>query len=59
MTNFFHNPLQSAAGTASKSRLPPLALEPLDFNYKHGETVDMPMDTSNVSMQFSYMLKYT
>jgi hypothetical protein len=38
--------LQNGAG--SKSRVPPLASEPLGFGQRHDATVDIPLDTSNV-----------
>lgn len=41
--------LQNGAGAPkSKSRVPPLASEPLGFGQKHDATVDIPLDTMNV-----------
>ncbi|KAJ8650546.1 hypothetical protein MRB53_003569 [Persea americana] len=40
-------PVQSAAGPGSKSRLPPLASEPLGFNHNHGGTIDIQMGIMN------------
>jgi hypothetical protein len=39
------NPFSNGAG--SKSRVPPLASEPLGFGQRHDATVDIPLDTSN------------
>ncbi|XP_077234895.1 secretory carrier-associated membrane protein 4-like [Tasmannia lanceolata] len=41
------NPFANSAGPGSKSRLPPLAPEPLGFTHKHDATVDIPLDTMN------------
>lgn len=36
------------AAPGSKSRIPPLASEPLGFGQRHDATVDIPLDTTNV-----------
>ncbi|MQM06664.1 hypothetical protein Taro_039493 [Colocasia esculenta] len=41
------NPFANGAG--SKSRLPPLASEPLGYGNRHDATVDIPLDTMNDS----------
>ncbi|KAF8379008.1 hypothetical protein HHK36_028435 [Tetracentron sinense] len=43
------NPFSNAAAPGSKSRLPPLASEPLGFGHRHDATVDIPLDTMNGS----------
>ncbi|VVA29975.1 PREDICTED: secretory [Prunus dulcis] len=46
------NPFSNGAGAPkSKSRVPPLASEPLGFGQKHDATVDIPLDTMNDSKQ--------
>ncbi|ONI05801.1 hypothetical protein PRUPE_5G024700 [Prunus persica] len=46
------NPFSNGAGAPkSKSRVPPLASEPLGFGHKHDATVDIPLDTMNDSKQ--------
>lgn len=42
---FFQN---GGAAPASKSRIPPLASQPLGFGQRHDATVDIPLDTTNV-----------
>ncbi|KAF8380754.1 hypothetical protein HHK36_028244 [Tetracentron sinense] len=38
---------RNATAPGSRSRLPPLAPEPLGFGHKHDATVDIPLDTMN------------
>ncbi|KAK3435280.1 hypothetical protein EUGRSUZ_D02626 [Eucalyptus grandis] len=45
------NPFSKGTAPASKSRLPPLASEPLGFGQKHDATVDIPLDTMNDSKE--------
>lgn len=40
--------MQNGAAPGSKSRIPPLASEPLGFGQRHDATVDIPLDNKNV-----------
>ncbi|XP_030535465.2 secretory carrier-associated membrane protein 4 [Rhodamnia argentea] len=45
------NPFSNGTAPASKSRLPPLASEPLGFGQKYDATVDIPLDTMSDSKE--------